>query len=459
MIYKPRKYQQHTTEQIVKLSEVGPFLDMGLGKTVSTLTAIVELLSTGQAKKVLIIAPKKVAETVWTDEIEKWDHLSHLKTSQILGPEKNRKKALAASANIYIINRENIVWLVALLGNNWPFDMVIVDESSSFKNPNSQRFKSLKLVRSYIKRVVCLTGTPAPNGLLDLWSQVYLLDKGKRLGETYTRYRDKYFNAGKREGHIVFNYNLKKGDNLLGDDFYRKEIFDRIGDICFSMKTTDYLELPDKIDNNQFIVLPKEVQAKYDEFEREQVLSFADKEITAINAAALTNKLLQFANGMVYDENKVSHEVHSEKLDRLKEVVEELQDKPVLVFYTYTSDKDRILLNFKQARTLKTPQDIKDWNEGKIKMLVTHPASAGHGLNLQFGGTNLLWYGCPWSLEQYLQGIKRVHRNGVAGVVTNTRLIVKNTIDEDVIQTLESKDKVQEAMIKAVRARIEKYTK
>jgi SNF2 family DNA or RNA helicase len=324
MIYKPRKYQQHTTEQIVKLSEVGPFLDMGLGKTVSTLTAIVELLSTGQAKKVLIIAPKKVAETVWTDEIEKWDHLNHLKSSQILGPEKNRKKALAASADIYIINRENIVWLVALLGNNWPFDMVIVDESSSFKNPNSQRFKSLKLVRSYIKRVVCLTGTPAPNGLLDLWSQVYLLDKGKRLGETYTRYRDKYFNAGKRDGHIVFNYNLKKGDNLLGDDFYRKEIFDRIGDICFSMKTTDYLELPDKIDNNQFIVLPKDVQAKYDEFEKEQVLSFADKEITAINAAALTNKLLQFANGMVYDENKVSHEVHNEKLDRLKEVVEEL---------------------------------------------------------------------------------------------------------------------------------------
>lgn len=459
MKYIPRKYQDFTTTQIIELPEVGPFLDMGLGKTVSTLTAIVELLKRKEVNKILVIAPKKVAESVWTEEIDKWDHLKHLRCSQILGTEKNRKRALAMPADIYIINRENVVWLVALFGSNWPFDMVIIDELSSFKSPTSQRFKSLRLVRKYMKRVVGLTGTPAPNGLLDLWSQIFLLDKGQRLGESYSRYRDTYFNPGKRDGYVVFNYNLKKGDALLGEDFYRKEIFDKISDICFSMKTVDYLELPDKIDNDQFIVLTKDVQQKYDEFEEEQVLAFADKEITAVSAAALTNKLLQFANGAVYDDNKIWHEVHSEKMDRLKEVVEELNGKPLLVFYTFISDKERILSNFKEARLLKTPQDIKDWNAGKIKILVTHPASAGHGLNLQFGGTNLLWYGCPWSLEQYLQGIKRVHRNGVAGIVTNTRLIIKGTIDEDVIKTLEGKDRLQDAVIKAVKARVEKYSK
>lgn len=459
MKYLPRKYQEYTTNQIIELPETGPFLDMGLGKTVSTLTAIVELFKRKQIRKVLVIAPKKVAESVWTDEIEKWDHLKHLKTSQILGNEKQRKKALMTPADIYIVNRENIVWLVSLLGSNWNFDMLIIDELSSFKNPKSQRFKALRLVRNLVKRVVGLTGTPAPNGMLDLWSQVYLLDKGRRLGESFTKYRDTYFDAGKRDGYVIFNYNLKKGNDLLGKDFYTKEIYNRIGDICFSMKTEDYLELPDKIDNNQYITLPKELKQKYDDFEKEQVLMFIDKEITAINAAALTNKLLQFANGAVYDENKNYHDVHDEKLDRLKEIVEELNGKPILVFYSFISDKERILLNFKGARMLKTPQDMRDWNEGKIPILVAHPASAGHGLNLQFGGTNILWFGCPWSLEQYLQAIKRIHRNGVSGIVTNTRLIVRGTIDEDVIRTLEGKDKLQDAMIEAVRARIEKYSK
>jgi len=457
MKYIPKPYQVYGAQQIIDLPEVGPFLDMGLGKTVMTLTAIVEILKQKLANKILVVAPKKVAETVWTDEIEKWDHLNHLKASKILGSEKDRKKALNAQADIYIINRENVVWLVALYGSNWPFDMLIIDELTSFKSPTSQRFKSLKLIRKFVKRCVGLTGTPAPNGLLDLWAQLYLIDKGQRLGENFNKYREAYFNPGKRDGYVIFNYNIKKGDKLLGDNFYEKEIFDRVGDICFSMKTEDYLNLPDKIDNDIIIKLPDAIQLKYDLFEEEQVLALADKEISAVNAAGLTNKLLQFANGALYDESKTYHIIHDEKIDKLKEIIEELNGKPLLVFYSFISDKERILKAFKQAKTLATPQDIKDWNAGNIPILVAHPASAGHGLNLQFGGTNILWFGCPWSLEQYLQGLKRVHRNGVSGIVTNSRLIVKGSMDEDVVKALSGKDKLQEAVIAAVKARIEKY--
>jgi SNF2 family DNA or RNA helicase len=458
-IYKPLRHQVYGTQQIIDLPQTGPFLDMGLGKTVMTLTAIIELFRLKKIKRVLVIAPKKVAENVWTDEIEKWEHLKGLKTSQILGNEKSRIKALATPADIYITNRENVVWLVARYGSNWPFDMMVIDELSSFKSPKSQRFKSLRLVRRFVKRAVGLTGTPAPNGLLDLWSQLYLLDQGKRLGESFTKYRETYFEPGKRNGHIIFSYSLKDGDAVLGKEFYRKEIFNNISDICFSMKTEDYMDLPDRIDNNQYIILPKETQQRYDDFEKEQVLAFADKEITAINAAGLTNKLLQFANGAVYDEKKNWHIVHEEKMDKLEEIIEALNDEPLMVFYSFISDKERIMLKFKYARELKTPQDIKDWNNKKIKLLVAHPASAGHGLNLQFGGHNILWFGCPWSLELYQQAIKRIHRNGVTNVVNNMRLIVKNTIDEDVIDRLNSKDILQDAVIHAVKARIEKYSK
>lgn len=459
MKYNERHYQGFCTDLILKTPEIGLFLDMGLGKTVIYLTALVELIKRKEIKKTLIIAPKKVAESVWSGEIEQWDHLKHLTVSKILGTDKQRRKALTEKADIYIINRENVVWLVALYGSNWPFDNVVIDELSSFKSPKSQRFKSLRLVRMYIKRVAGLTGTPAPNGLLDLWSQLYLLDKGKRLGEKFSKYREMYFNPGKKDGYVIFSYNLKKGDNLLGDDFYRKEIFNRIGDICFSMKTEDYLELPERIDNNRIIILPAAVQAKYDEFEKEQVLALADKEISVVNAAGLTNKLLQFANGCVYDEMKGVHVVHDEKIEALEEIVEELNGKPLLVFYSHISDKDRILQKFKFARTLKDNKDIADWNAGKIRMLVVHPASAGHGLNLQHGGSHILWYQCPWGLELYQQGLKRVHRSGVKDKVINTRLIVKNTMDEDVIKALEGKDKMQDAVIRAVKARIEKYSK
>ncbi len=457
MKYLPRKYQEHTTEQIIKLPEVGPFLDMGLGKTVATLFAIKHLFETKEIKRVLVVAPKKVAETVWTDEIAKWDGLGHLKVSKILGLEKDRRRALAVPADIYIINRENVVWLVALLGSNWNFDMMVIDELSSFKSHKSQRFKALRLIRKYVKRVVGLTGTPAPNGMLDLWSQLFLLDRGKRLGENYVKYREAYFEPGKRDGHVIFNYTLKKAGDLLGDDFYVKELFNKISDICFSMKTEDYIDLPERLDINRYVELPPKVLQRYYDFEREQVLELMDKDITAINAAALSNKLLQFANGAMYDENKDWHLLHDEKIDTVKEIVEDLDGKPILVFYSYVSDKERLKLVFKEARELKTPQDIKDWNNGKIKILIAHPASAGHGLNLQFGGQFILWFGCPWSLELYQQAIKRIHRSGVISTVTNMRLIARGTLDEDVIKRLEGKDRTQNALIAAVKARIEKY--
>jgi len=459
MKYVARKYQEFTTERIVKLPEVGPFLDMGLGKTVATLFGIKELFETKQIKRVLIVAPKKVAETVWTDEIAKWDGLGHLRTSKILGLEKDRRKALATPADIYIINRENVVWLVALLGSNWNFDMLVIDELSSFKSHKSQRFKALKLVRKYIKRCVGLTGTPAPNGMLDLWGQIFLLDKGQRLGDNFVKFRDLYFQPGKRDGNVIFNYTLKKGDEVLGDEFYVKEIFSRIGDICFSMKTEDYVDLPERLDIIRYVELPKAVMSAYYKFEEEQVLQLiGDQEITAINAAALSNKLLQFANGAMYDENKEWHLLHDEKIDTAKEIIEDLDGKPVLMFYSYISDKERLKLAFPKARELKTPQDIKDWNEGKIPIMIAHPASAGHGLNLQFGGQFILWFGCPWSLELYQQAIKRIHRSGVISTVTNMRLVARGTLDEGVIKRLEEKDHTQNNLLAAVKAIVKKYT-
>lgn len=457
MRYKPYGYQSYGKDKIVELTGVGAFLDMGLGKTAMTLTAVVELFKSGEVKKVLIIAPKKVVENVWQQEADKWDHLQHLKIGRVLGSEKERRKALEIKTNIFSINRENVVWLVGLYGNSWPFDMVVVDEMSSFKSHDSKRFKALRLVRDRIKRIVALTGTPAPNGLLDLWSQLYLLDKGERLGKTYTSYRDKFFGSDKRNRYTVFSYKIKQGDELLGENFYEKEIMDKIGDICFSMKTEDYIELPERLDNDQFIVLSPDMKKKYLDFEKEQVLKIAEGEITAVNAAALTNKLLQFANGCVYDEDKFPVFVHDEKMERLEELLEELNGEPVLLFYSFISDKDRIMRKFKKARVLRTEQDVKDWNDKKIELFVAHPASAGHGLNLQYGGNNMIWFGCPWSLELYQQAIKRIHRPGITKPVVNTRLIVRDTIEEDVIMALNNKTKMQDAVIRAVKARIAKY--
>jgi SNF2 family DNA or RNA helicase len=452
--FNPRPYQQFTTQKIIELPFVGPLLDMGLGKTVSTLTAINELIFDRlEVSKVLVIAPKRVAEDVWPEEVQKWDHLTHLKLSLVLGTEKQRKEALKVKADIYVINRENVAWLVAHYGNAWPFDMMVIDELSSFKNPSSQRFRALRKVRPLSSRVVALTGTPAPNGLLDLWSQVYLLDQGERLGKTFTSYRDTYFKPGKRNGFVVYEYNLKKQDDT-------QAIFDKISDICFSMKASDYLDLPKRIDNTRYVHLPKKTMDQYYEFERKQILALQDvQNITAVNAAALTNKLLQFANGAIYDADKNYHEIHEEKLEALMEDVEAANGEPVLVFYSYQHDRDRIMRHLKsfRPRLFKGPEDRKAWDRKEISVMLAHPASAGHGLNFQYGGHRMQWFGVPWSLEWYDQGIHRVDRQGQEREVINNRLIVKGTMDEDALSSLEMKTSVQDAMIRAVKARFEKY--
>lgn len=454
MKYTPRPYQDFTTRKIVELPAVGALLDMGLGKTVSTLTAVDELLNDRmEVGKVLVIAPKRVAEEVWTTEIQKWDHLRHLTTSLVLGTEAQRKEALKRKADIYVINRENVVWLVGFYGTAWPFDMIVIDELSSFKSHQSQRFKALRKVRPLASRVVGLTGTPAPNGLLDLWSQIYLLDQGERLGKTVGAYREKWFRPGRRSGHIVYDYNLKSAAS-------ETEIMQSIADICFSMKTEDYLTLPERIDLVQRVTLPPRVMEKYLAFEREQILKLEDiQDISAVNAAALTNKLLQYANGAVYDDEKNWHEVHTEKLEALEENIEAANGKPVLIFYRFKHDLARIMKALKayKPRTLDGPDEIKAWNRGEIPVLLAHPASAGHGLNLQDGGNLIEWFGVPWSLELYQQAIKRLHRSGQTQVVRNNRLIVTGTMDEDVLAALGDKHSTQEAMIAAVKARIERY--
>jgi SNF2 family DNA or RNA helicase len=462
VIYIPHPYQEHATEHVIENPFCGLFLEMGLGKTVSTLTAVDKLMfDLCEVSRVLVIAPKRVAENTWSAEIEKWDHLRHLRLSKVLGTERQRKEALQKKADLYIINRENVVWLIAQYGSGFPFDMVVIDELSSFKSAAARRFKALRQIRPQIRRVVGLTGTPVPNGLLDLWPQMYLLDMGERLGKTLTSYRDRYFKAGKRNGHIVYEYHLKKEDDILGCDFYEKEIYEKIGDICISMKTQDYLTLPPRIDRNIPVNLPGKIKQMYDEFEKKQILSLQDLEdISAVNAAALTNKLLQFANGAVYNESGDWHEVHKEKLEALEEIIDTANGHPVLVAYAFRHDKERILRHLKVYRPeeIKGPESIKRWNEGKIPIMVAHPASAGHGLNLQAGGNIIVWFSLPWSLELYQQFIARLDRQGQAESVINHRLIASGTMDEDVLRALDSKSIGQEALMQAVKARIKKHT-
>ncbi|HUR65448.1 MAG TPA: DEAD/DEAH box helicase [Chitinophagaceae bacterium] len=460
MKYTPYPYQQHATEHIIRYGGSGLFMEMGLGKTVSTLTAIDQLMyQEFEISKVLVIAPKRVAEDVWTTEAQKWDHLKHLKISLVLGTEKQRLQALRAKADIYVINRENVVWLTAHYCTGFPYDMMVVDELSSFKSADTRRFKALREVRPLVRRVVGLTGTPAPNGLLDLWSQVYLLDRGERLGDNLTGYRAKYFT----KSYTMFGgYEVMKNttDSLLGKDFYEKLIYDKIGDICISMKTSDYLQLPERINRYVNIRLPEKIQQKYDDFEEEQILAIADaEEITAINAGALTTKLLQFANGAVYADDKSWHEMHKEKLDALEEIIDTANGQPVLVFYSYKHDLERILKRLKdyQPRILKNAGDIRDWNHGKISVLLAHPGSAGHGLNLQEGGSIIVWFGLTWSLELYQQAIARLHRLGQVRNVIIHHLVAMGTMDEKVIKSLDSKANGQEMLMKAVKAMIQKY--
>lgn len=463
MQFKPHNYQLHTIDHIIDNPASGIFLDMGLGKSVSTLTAIKKLMYEDlEIEKVLVIAPKKVAESTWIDEVEKWDHLKGLKVSIVLGTERQRIEALRTKADIYTINRENVAWLVTYLGGAWPFDMGVIDELSSFKNAKSIRFKALRTVRPFFKRVVGLTGTPAPNGLLDLWPQLYLLDQGERLGKTITSYRDRYFTPGKRNGRVIFNYDLKKDEKTdeIGQNAYEKEIYDKIGDICISMKAKDYLELPECVDRTNLITLPDKVMQQYFEFEKKLILSLESlEEITALNAAGLTNKLLQFTNGAVYDGERNIHEVHNEKIEALAEDMEAANGNPVLVFYQYQHDLARIQKHFKayKPQILKGDKEIKLWNKKEIPMLLAHAASAGHGLNLQDGGHFIEWFGVGWGLELYQQAVARLYRQGQTKPVINSRIIAKGTIDEEVLQALANKATVQDAVMNAVKARIKKY--
>lgn len=455
MKYNPFPYQQHATEHIIQNTGGGLFLEMGLGKTVSTLTAIDRLINDYlEISKVLVIAPKRVAEDTWTTEGEKWDHLQHLRISRVLGDERTRISALRIKADIYVINRENVAWLQSFYAGAFPFEMVVIDESSSFKSHKAVRFKSLKLVRPFIKRVVLLTGTPAPNGLLDIWAPMYLVDRGARLGEKFEGFRARYFEKNQWERR----YTIKK------DESYEKGIYNKIGDIVISMKAADYLDLPERIERVVNVKLSDEVKEAYNDFERNAVLALSEQDqITAINAAALTTKLLQFANGAVYDAEKIWHEMHREKLETLEEIIESSNEKPVLVFYWFKHDLERIQKHFKDRGwnplELKGQSEIKQWNEGKIQVLLAHPASAGHGLNLQAGGNIIVWFGLTWSLELYQQANARLHRLGQKQAVIIHHLVAAGTMDEDVMEALATKSKGQEALMQAVKARIEKYQK
>lgn len=453
MEFIAHEYQNHAIEHVVENEACGLFLDMGLGKSVATLTAIDRLMyDTMEVSRVLVIAPKRVAENTWTGEVGKWDHLKHLRVSVVLGDERHRREALRSQADIYVINRENVAWLVAYYQAGWPFDMVVIDELSSFKSAQSVRFKALKRVRPLISRVVGLTGTPAPNGLIDLWPQLYLLDRGERLGKTITGFRQRYFTPGRGNGTVVFDYKPRQDTESL--------IYDRIGDICISMKAEDYLELPARIDRTVEVVLPPEVMAQYQEFERKQILALEEtQDISAVNAAALSGKLLQFANGAVYDADKAYHEVHDAKLEALQEIVEAACGRPVLVFYSFKHDLERIRAKFErlEPRVINTPKDIEEWNQGRIRLLLAHPASAGHGLNLQAGGNIVVWFGLNWSLELYQQANARLHRQGQTKPVIIHHLVASGTIDGDVVKALSEKADTQDALMEAVRARVGRY--
>lgn len=455
------EYQKYAVEHVLNHPESALLLEMGLGKTVSTLTAINKLINERfEVRKVLVIAPLHVAEHVWSDEIANWDHLRQLSVSKILGTERERKQALLEKADIYIINRENVPWLVAQYGTGFPFDMLVIDELSSFKSAKAQRFKALRRVRPYVSRVVGLTGTPAPNSCLDLWPQLYLIDQGERLGKHLTHFREKYFAPGKRNGNIVYKYEEKKNldKSLFGPNPYEAEIYDKISDICISMKSKDYLDLPDTLYRSVKVYLTQDEMSRYREFEKKQVLKLMETEITAVNATALATKLLQYANGAVYDEDKVFHEIHEAKLRALEEIID-TATSPVLIFYWFKHDLERLeahLGRFKPEH-INTPSNLRKWNDGQINVLLAHPASAGHGLNLQFGGNTIIWFSLTWSLELYQQANGRLNRPGQTHTVIINTLMAVGTIDEEVSAALERKEQGQEALMQAVKARIELY--
>lgn len=446
MKYEPHSYQKYATDFIERNSIAALLLDMGLGKTSITLTAINNLLfDYFDAHRVLVIAPLRVAKNTWPEEIEKWSHLSDLKYSVVVGTEKERTSALKENADIYIINRENIPWLVEKSKLPFDFDMVVIDELSSFKNYSSKRFKSLMKVRPKVKRIIGLTGTPSSNGLMDLFAEFKILDMGVRLGRFIGQYRNAYFTPDKMNGPIVYSYKpLPSAEKI---------IYEKISDITISMKATDHLKMPEFIECETVVQMSEKEKKSYTTLKKELVLSIPDGEITAANAASLSNKLSQLANGAIYLEDKEFVTIHDRKLDALEDLIESTNGKPLLVAYWFKHDLERIKERF-DIREIKTSKDIKDWNDGKIPVAVIHPASAGHGLNLQSGGSTLVWFGLTWSLELYQQTNARLYRQGQNDTVVIHHIITKDTIDEDILKALKRKDKTQSSLIDAVKAKL-----
>lgn len=444
MKYVPHEYQTYATDFILTHPISAILIQMGLGKSVITLNAIYDLcLDSFYIRKVLVIAPLRVCSGVWPAEIQKWDHLKGLTYSLAVGTEEERRAALQQITDIHIINRENIQWLIEESGLPFDYDMIIIDELSSFKSHQAKRFKSLMKVRPLVQRIVGLTGTPSSNGLMDLWAEFRLLDMGKRLGRFITHYRDEFFQPDKRNGMQVFSYKPRPGAE--------EEIYRRIGDITISMKSTDYLQMPECLMNEARVTLSDNERKDYDTLRKELVLTLGDEEIDAVNAAALSGKLCQMANGAVYSEDKRSIHLHDRKLDMLEDLIEGANGKPVLVAYWYKHDLERIRKRFK-VREIKTTGDIDDWNAGAIPVGLIHPASAGHGLNLQAGGSTLIWFGLTWSLELYQQTNARLWRQGQTDTVVIHHIITQGTIDEQIMKALQSKDKTQAALIEAVKA-------
>jgi SNF2 family DNA or RNA helicase len=450
-------YQLHGVEHVIQNPFAGLLMQMGLGKTVTVLTAIDKLMNQYlDVNKVLVIAPKTVAEHTWPGEPGEWKHLKHLRVNVITGTEQQRKGALRREADVHVISCNNVVWLIAQYAGGWPFDMVVIDESSKFKSHKAKRFRALRQVHVKVSRLVILTGTPAPKNLIDLWSQVFLLDRGKRLYDTIGAYRERYF-----------NFNPYDKTRELKEGGVEQAIYDRIGDICISMKTEDYLELPARIDSFVQVHLSPAVRKQYHQFEREQIIELFDQEVTAVNAAVLSGKLRQFASGAVYipDEEglpaKRFIEIHDEKIEALAEVIEAACGQPVLVFYTFQHELRRIMNRLKsyKPRQLTGPKDIAAWNNGEIELCLAHPASTGHGLNLQKGGNIIVWFSPDWNLEYYQQANARLHRQGQTKPVFVHHLICPGTLDEDVMISLGDKAGGQDALMNAIKARVRKHVK
>ena len=464
MKYIPHDYQRFTIEQMVERKKLFAILDMGLGKTSCTLSAIAQLIyDRFEVEKVLIIAPLFVADVTWEDERDKWDHLRPLRISKILGTEKQRLAGLNRNADVYTINRENVKWLIDYFvkkGRAWPFDMIVVDESSSFKSGSSQRFRALRKATAVVDRVVLLTGTPDPNGLMDLWSQTYLLDGGERLGKTLTEYRNRYFTPGRRNGNIIYEWLPREGA--------KEAIFAKLSDVMISLTAADYLKMPERIDNVVKLRMPPEAKEQYERMEEECILELESGDVVAGNKAAVTNKLLQMANGAVYYEEPEADEdgvvtgwqrkwvqIHEAKLDALEEIVEDY-GQPLVVFYSFQHDFERLMARFARydPAVIRSRKEIEAWNRGEVRLLFAHPASVGHGLNLQAGGSMAVWFGLPNNLEWYQQANARLYRQGQKRTVVITHLLMEGTQDVAVMRGLKGKTLNQDELIAAVKARI-----